>query len=74
MRDAPDELSLAFLYLKAPAEEGIPEHLHGELVVAIAGMYAGPLDDGREAAARDPRAPARWPTSSSRCRTRTSSA
>jgi FAD/FMN-containing dehydrogenase len=49
MRDAPEGLSLAFLYLKAPAEEDIPEHLHGELVVAIAGMYAGPLDDGREA-------------------------
>ena len=49
MRDAPEGLSLAFLYLKAPAEEGIPEHLHGELVVAIAGMYAGPLDEGREA-------------------------
>jgi FAD/FMN-containing dehydrogenase len=49
MRDAPEELSLAFLYLPAPAEEGIPEHLHGEQVVAIAGMYAGPLDEGREA-------------------------
>ena len=49
MHDAPEGLSLAFLYLKAPAEEGIPEHLHGELVVAIAGMYAGPLDVGREA-------------------------
>ena len=32
-----------------PGREGIPEHLHGELVVAIAGMYAGPLDVGREA-------------------------
>ena len=49
MRDAPEGLSLAFLYLKGPAEEGIPEHLHGELVVAIAGMYAGPVDEGREA-------------------------
>ena len=49
MRDAPEGLSLALLYLRAPAEEGIPEHLHGELVVAIAGMYAGPLDVGREA-------------------------
>ena len=49
MGDAPEGLSLAFLYLKGPAEEGIPEHLHGELVVAIAGMYAGPLDEGREA-------------------------
>jgi hypothetical protein len=51
MRDAPEGLSLAFLYLRAPAEEEIPEHLHGELVVAIAGMYAGPLDEGAEALA-----------------------
>jgi FAD/FMN-containing dehydrogenase len=49
MRDAPEGLSLAFLYLRGPAEEEIPEHLHGELVVAIAGMYAGPLDEGAEA-------------------------
>jgi FAD/FMN-containing dehydrogenase len=49
MRDAREGLSLAFLYLRAPAEEGIPEHLHGELVVAIAGMYAGPVAEGREA-------------------------
>jgi FAD/FMN-containing dehydrogenase len=49
MRDAREGLSLAFLYLRAPAEEDIPEHLHGELVVAIAGMYAGPLAEGREA-------------------------
>jgi FAD/FMN-containing dehydrogenase len=49
MRDAPEGLSLALLYLRAPAEEEVPEHLHGELVVAIAGMYAGPLDEGREA-------------------------
>ncbi len=49
MREAREGLSLAFLYLYAPAEEGIPEHLHGELAVAIAGMYAGPVDEGREA-------------------------
>jgi FAD/FMN-containing dehydrogenase len=49
MRDAPEGLSLAFMYLRAPAEEEIPEHLHGQLVVAIAGMYAGPIDEGREA-------------------------
>ena len=49
MRDAREGLSLALLYLRAPAEEGIPEHLHGELVVAIAGMYAGPLAEGLEA-------------------------
>jgi FAD/FMN-containing dehydrogenase len=49
MRDAPEGLSLAFLYLRAPAEPEVPRHLHGELVVGIAGMYAGPLDEGREA-------------------------
>ncbi len=49
MRDAPEELSVAFLYLYGPAEPEIPEHLHGELVVAIAGMYAGPVDEGRDA-------------------------
>jgi FAD/FMN-containing dehydrogenase len=49
MRDAAEGLSLAFLYLYAPAEPDIPEHLHGELAVAIAGMYAGSVDDGREA-------------------------
>jgi FAD/FMN-containing dehydrogenase len=49
MRDAPEGLSLAFLYLTAPAEPDIPEHLHGRLVVAIAGMYAGPVPEGEEA-------------------------
>jgi FAD/FMN-containing dehydrogenase len=48
MRDAPEELSLAFLYLTAPAEPDIPEHLHGKLVVAIAGMHAGPVEEGRD--------------------------
>lgn len=49
VRDAPEGLSLAFLYLHAAAEEGIPQHLHGEraVAVAIAGMYAGPVDEGR---------------------------
>jgi FAD/FMN-containing dehydrogenase len=49
MRDAPEELSLAFLYLTAPAEDDIPERLHGQLVVAIAGMHAGPVADGEQA-------------------------
>jgi FAD/FMN-containing dehydrogenase len=49
MRDAREGLSLAFLYFYAPAEDGIPEQLQGELTVAIAGMYAGPLDEGAEA-------------------------
>jgi FAD/FMN-containing dehydrogenase len=49
MRHAREGLSLAFLYLHAPPEPWVPEHLHGELVVAIAGMYAGPVGEGREA-------------------------
>ena len=55
MLTAPEGLSLAFVYLTAPAEEDIPEHLHGRLVVAIAGMYAGPVEEG-EAALRELRA------------------
>jgi FAD/FMN-containing dehydrogenase len=51
MVDAPEELSLAFLYLTAPAEDDIPAHLHGRLMVAIAGMYAGPADEGERALA-----------------------
>jgi FAD/FMN-containing dehydrogenase len=49
MRDAPEELSLAYLYLTAPAEPDVPDHLHGRLVVAVAGMYAGPVEEGEEA-------------------------
>jgi Berberine and berberine like len=49
MLAAPDELSLAFLYLTAPAEPDIPDDLHGRLVVAIAGMHAGPVEDGEQA-------------------------
>ena len=55
MNDAPEELSLAYLYLTAPAEPDVPEHLHGRLVVAIAGMYAGSVEEG-ETALRDLRA------------------
>jgi FAD/FMN-containing dehydrogenase len=59
MRDAPEGLSLALLYLRAPAEDDIPTDLHGELAVVIAGMYAGPVADGLEALhdirAADPR-------------------
>ncbi len=48
-REAPEELGLAAGYLTAPAEPDIPEHLHGRLVVAILGMYAGPVQEGAEA-------------------------
>ena len=51
MNDAPDELSLAFVYLNAPDEEDIPETLRGRPAVAIAGMYAGPIDEAERALA-----------------------
>jgi len=51
MNDAPDELSLAFVYLNAPDEEDIPAALRGRPAVAIAGMYAGPIDEAERALA-----------------------
>jgi FAD/FMN-containing dehydrogenase len=49
MRDAPEELSLAFDYLTAPDEPEVPEHLRGKAAVAVIGMYAGPVEEGEEA-------------------------
>jgi len=49
MNSGPDELSLAFVYLTAPAEPEIPEALHGRPAVAIAGMHAGSIEEGTEA-------------------------
>jgi FAD/FMN-containing dehydrogenase len=49
MRDAPDELSLAFAYLGAPDEPDIPEELRGRAAAIVAGMYAGPAEEGAEA-------------------------
>jgi FAD/FMN-containing dehydrogenase len=49
MNDAPDELSLAYGILTGPAEEGVPEHLHGRPVAAIIGMWAGEVADGEAA-------------------------
>jgi FAD/FMN-containing dehydrogenase len=51
MRDAPDELSLAFAYLGAPDEPDIPEELRGRPAAIVAGMYAGPAEEGAEALA-----------------------
>ena len=55
MAGAPDEVGLVFDYITVPAEEGIPEHLHGRKASAIAGMYAGTVEEG-EAALREVRA------------------
>jgi FAD/FMN-containing dehydrogenase len=49
MNDAPDELSLAYGVLTGPAEEDVPEHLHGKPVAAVIGMWAGDAADGEAA-------------------------
>ncbi len=51
MNGAPDELSLACAFFTAPAEEGVPEHLHGQPAVALIGMWAGPVEEGEQALA-----------------------
>jgi FAD/FMN-containing dehydrogenase len=50
MRDAPEELSLAFAYIRAPADDpDVPAELRGELTAIVAGMYAGSAADGEQA-------------------------
>ena len=72
MVDAPEEISLAYVFLTAPDEDGIPDELREQPAVAIAGMHAGALADAEEP--RWPRsAKARRSTPSSRRPTPTSS-
>ena len=83
MGDAPDELSLAYVFLTAPDEDGIPEALRGRPAVAIAGMHAGSLADAEAALAPlrafgppalDAFGPTPTPTSSPRSTTRPATA
>ena len=53
--DAPDELGTALVMLSGPPEEFVPEHLQGETCVAVAGLYAGDVDEGAEAVRAVPR-------------------
>ena len=46
--DAPDQLMTIVLHRKAPALDWVPEHLHGELVVAIACCWIGSLEAGEK--------------------------
>ena len=46
--EAPDELMTIVIHRKAPAVPFVPPELHGELVVAIACCYAGPVEEGEE--------------------------
>jgi FAD/FMN-containing dehydrogenase len=49
MPDAPDELMAIALYWNAPEEEPIPELYRGAPVIAIAGCWCGPLEEGDHA-------------------------
>jgi FAD/FMN-containing dehydrogenase len=51
MRDALDGLGLAAAYLTGPDEDGIPAELRGRPAVALAGMYAGSVEEGEAALA-----------------------
>ena len=43
---APDELSTACAVLTGPPEEFVPEHLRGNPIVGLVGMYVGDPDEG----------------------------
>ena len=49
MRHGPEELGLAFAYITAPDEPDIPEELRNQPAVLVAGLYAGPVEEGRAA-------------------------
>jgi FAD/FMN-containing dehydrogenase len=49
MRDAPPELSLAYLAITAPEEDEVPAELHGKPAVVVAGMWTGDPVDGERA-------------------------
>jgi FAD/FMN-containing dehydrogenase len=45
---APDSVGLAMLYLTAPPEPFVPEHLVGKMAVVIGYVYAGDPEEGSE--------------------------
>lgn len=49
MTDAPEEVQLYAAVLMGSPELGVPEPLHGETLLALGGMYAGDVEDGRRA-------------------------
>jgi FAD/FMN-containing dehydrogenase len=46
---APDELSLAINLTTAPPAPFLPEEVHGKPIVAVLGVWSGPLEDGDSA-------------------------
>ncbi|WP_433634063.1 FAD-binding oxidoreductase [Halomicrococcus sp. NG-SE-24] len=49
MQDAPDEITSDALLWSIPEHEHFPPDLHGTPVIITAGVYAGPVDEGRQA-------------------------
>lgn len=49
MAEAPDELTLAAVHISAPPAPFVPKELVGAPLLAIAGCYAGSLEDGQRA-------------------------
>jgi FAD/FMN-containing dehydrogenase len=50
MVDAPDEVGSGFAFLTAPPEEFVPEEVRGQPVFGVIFLYAGPVEEGTEAA------------------------
>jgi FAD/FMN-containing dehydrogenase len=49
MATAPDELTLAAVYMSAPPAPFVPDAFVGAPVIALAGCYAGSVEDGQRA-------------------------
>lgn len=49
MAEAPDELTLAAVYMSAPPAPFVPPEMVGAPMLGIAGCYAGPIEDGMRA-------------------------
>lgn len=49
LADAPNEVQVYAAVLMGSPELGVPEPLHGETLLALGGLYAGDIEDGREA-------------------------
>src|SRR5690606_21833483 len=46
MANAPEELSLAFVYMNAPDEPEIPAEIRGQLIAMVGGMHCGSIAEG----------------------------
>lgn len=51
MQQAPDEVACYALALRIPPIEAFPAEHHGEVAIALVGMYSGSVEDGQDALA-----------------------